>query len=214
MAHEKRNTANLHGLAKFSLFVSSYAPLFALIILKQGFENHEYLHWGGFEYGSISIFLSKFGLSTLLGLLSLLGIGGLCLTFGNIKDSAKNGTPVTVESVSNKNSEAIGYIATYILPFLFQSLNEWYEIISIVFVLFIIYRIYTNSSMLLINPLLNCFYSIYEIEYTDNKKHKSGLVIYSKKYLYDDTQIKIYEIGYKLYFAIDNNLKAVNHDIR
>jgi hypothetical protein len=86
--------------------------------------------------------------------------------------------------------------------------------ISIVFVLFIIYRIYTNSSMLLINPLLNCFYSIYEIEYTDNKRHRSGLVIYSNKYLYDDTQIKIYEIGYKLYFAIDNNLNATDHDIK
>lgn len=61
--------------------------------------------------------------------------------------------------------------------------------------------------MLLINPLLNCFYSIYEIQYNENNKTKTGLIIYENKYLYDDSQIKIYEIGYKLYFAIDNNLK-------
>lgn len=207
MANNKRNTTNLHGLAKFSLFVSSYTPLFILIILKQLFDNHDYLHWEGFERDGLIVFVTKFGLSTLLGLLCLLGIAGLCLTFNNIKNNAKNGTPVTVKNVSNKNSEAIGYIATYILPFLFQSLNGWYELVSIVFVLFIIYRIYTNSSMLLINPLLSFFYSIYEIEYTENGKERNGLVIYAKKYLYDDSQIKIYEIGYKLYYAIDNNIK-------
>lgn len=208
MANNQRDTTNLHGLAKFSLFVSSYTPLFALIILKQLFENYKYLHWGGFDCESLYVFVSNFGLSVLLGFLSFLGIGGLCLTFHNIKDNANNGIPVRVKNVSNKNSEAIGYIATYILPFLFQSLNGWYELISIMFVLFIIYRIYTNSSMLLINPLLNCFYSIWEIEYIENGKEKNGLAIYVNKYLYDGSQVKIYEIGYKLFFAIDNNIKS------
>lgn len=207
MANNRRQVINIHGLAKFCLFVSSYAPLFALIILKQLFENHQYFNWGGVSCESIAVFAAKFGLSALLSLLSLFGIIGLYLTFNNIKTCAKNGQPVLVKSVSNKNSEAIGYIATYILPFIFQSLNGWYEFISITFVLFIIYKIYINSSMLLINPLLNCFYSIYEIEYIEKDKIRNGLVIYANKYLYDDSPIKIYEIGYKLYFAIDNKLK-------
>lgn len=207
MTNNQRFTTNLHGLAKFSLFVSSYTPLFTLIILKQIFENYQSLYWGGISLESLSIFASKFGLTVLLGLLSILGIIGLYITFGNIKNSAKNGIPVKVTNVSNRNSEAIGYIATYILPFLFQSLNGWYELLSILFILFIVYKIYTNSSMLLINPLLNCFYSIYEIQYNENNKTRTGLIIYENKYLYDDSQIKIYEIGYKLYFAIDNNLK-------
>jgi len=69
----------------------------------------------------------------------------------------------------------------------------------------IIYRFYINSSLLLINPLLSLKFAIYEIEYIENDKNKNGLIISRDKYLQDDTNIKIYEIGHKLYFAIDNN---------
>ena len=73
------------------------------------------------------------------------------------------------------------------------------------FLMAIIYRIYINSSLLLINPLLSFKFAIYEIEYVENEKNKNGLIISRNKYLQDDADIKIYEIGHKLYFATDNN---------
>lgn len=105
--------------------------------------------------------------------------------------------------IKNKNSESIGYIATYIIPFLFQSLNGWYEGISILFLMGIIYRIYINSSMILINPILSCKYSIYDIEYSKNKKIKNGFIISKNNSLQDEDKIKLYEIGNKLFFAIN-----------
>ncbi|OSZ82095.1 hypothetical protein CAP35_02150 [Chitinophagaceae bacterium IBVUCB1] len=201
----KAQINNLHGIAQFALFVSSYLPLFILIIVRQVSENINYLNWGGFSLDSTSIFLTKFGLSTILIAVSILGLVGFTKTLSNIEEVAENGFPVTVKEVTNKNSEAIGYIATYIIPFLFQSFSGWYECFSVLFLLVVIYRIYINSSLLLINPLLSFKYAIYEIEYSAKDKSKKGLIISRDKYLMEDCELKLYEIGHKLYFAINNN---------
>tara|TARA_R110000868_G_scaffold163179_1_gene395317 strand:+ start:1870 stop:2487 length:618 start_codon:yes stop_codon:yes gene_type:complete len=205
MSSNKNDSNNLHGLAQFALFVSSYLPLFILITVRQVSENTEFLNYAGFSLISLKLFLLKFGLSSILIFVSIIGLFGYWQTLGNIEEVAKNGNPITIKDVKNKNSEAIGYIATYIIPFLFQSFNGWYECLSVLFLMAIIYRIYINSSLLLINPLLSFKFSIYEIEYEENKKNKNGLIISRNKYLQDDANIKIYEIGHKLYFATDNN---------
>lgn len=96
-------------------------------------DNYNYLHWGGISINSIKIFLSFFGLSSVLTLVSILGIIGLYNTLKNIEDISENGFNAQIIDIKNKNSESIGYIATYIIPFLFQSLNGWYEGISILF---------------------------------------------------------------------------------
>jgi hypothetical protein len=202
---KKSNINNLHGIAQFALFVTSYFPLFLLIIIRQVSENSDYLNYASFEWVSIKVFLLKFGLSAILSMVSLIGLFGYWKTLGNIEEVAENGRPVKIKDVKNKNSEAIGYIATYIIPFLFQSFSSWYECISVLFLLGIIYRIYINSSLLLINPILSFRFSIYEIEYTDGDKEKNGLIISRDKYLQDEADVKIYEIGHKLFFAINNS---------
>ena len=200
----KKETNNLHGVAQFVLFVSSYSPLFFLLIIKQLSNNYKYLNWAGLDIDSCIVFISKFGLSAILIVVTTIGLFGYFKTLGNIEDVAKNGFPVKVIDVKNKNSEAIGYIATYIIPFLFEDFSSWFECFAVLFLLLIIYRIYINSSLLLINPLLSFNYGIYEIEYSEKDKIKNALIISRDKHLIDDTNIKIYEIGHKLYFAINN----------
>ncbi|MFN3783132.1 MAG: hypothetical protein ACK4R6_04405 [Spirosomataceae bacterium] len=199
------NINNLHGIAQFALFVTSYFPLFALIIIRQVSENSDFLYFSGLDWASIKLFFSKFGLSAILSNVSIIGLFGYWKTLGNIEEVAENGRPVKIKDVKNKNSEAIGYIATYIIPFLFQNFGKWYDSFSIIVLLIIIYRIYINSSLLLINPILSFQFSIYEIVYKDGDKEKNGLVISRDKYLQDEADIKIYEIGHKLYFAINNS---------
>jgi hypothetical protein len=164
MATRSPKINRLHGWAQFTLFVTSYLPLFILIIIRQVFANIEYHHWD-FTAEGMKTFITKFGLSTLLGLISLFGWIGYTQTFGKIEEVAKNGFPATVMEVQNKNSEAIGYIATYIIPFLFEAFDSWYNCIAVLLLLAIIYRIYINSSLLLINPVLSFRFAIYEIEY-------------------------------------------------
>lgn len=205
MRTSRNSINNLHGIAQFVLFVSSYAPLFILIVVRQISENAKFLYWGGLQWQSWLIFFAKFGLSSLLSITTFLSLIGYQLSIKNIEADAKNGHPVLIKDVKNKSSEAIGYIATYLIPFLFQSFDGWYEPISVLFLMIIIYRIYINSSLLLVNPLLSISFGIYEIEFDDNGRSRNGFIISRDKYLKEDSSIKLYEIGHKLYFAINNN---------
>jgi len=190
-------------MAQLVLFITSYIPLFSLICLKQIYGNKGFLHWGGLTIKSVSNFFHKFGLSTFIIALSLFGLIGCHLLFKNLNKDSKNGENVIIKEINNRNSESIGYIATYIVPFLFQNFNDWYEIVAFVFLMVIIYRIYINSNLLIINPLLSFKYSIFELTYTtSNCKVRNGLIITKEKVLEEETIVKIYPIGHKLFYAI------------
>ena len=202
MSESKPNIVNnLHTIAQFALFVSSYLPLFILIILKQTLENCKLLYTPDFSMNNISTFASNSVLSIILIVVSFFGWIGFKYTFNNLENFAENGFPAKLIDVKNKNSESIGYIATYIIPFLFQSFNGFYEYISVLFLLVIIYRIYINSTLLLINPILSILYNLYEIEFLDKEIKRNGLILSKNKNLIEDEDIKLYEIGYKLYYS-------------
>lgn len=196
------NKKKLFGIAEFVLFITSYIPLFILLIFKQVSENFEYLHLGGFTIESLVTFFKKFGFSSFLIIISIFSLIGCYLLFYNFNKNINNGENVTLIDVKNRNSESIGYIATYIIPFISQSFNTWYEIFAFLFLMLIIYRIYINSSLLLINPILSFIYSIYEVEYEEqNGKKRNGLIIIKDKYAEEETIVTIYSIGHKLFFA-------------
>lgn len=193
---------NLRGVAQFVLFSTSYLPLFLLIIFKQLSENYAYFNWGGITFGSFAICLHNFGLSILSALISIIGLIGYKWTFQNLKKVSVNGENVVIQKIDNKNSESIGYIATYILPFLFQSFNSWYEIFAFIFLMIIIYRIYIHSNLILVNPILSFKFSLFEVEFIQqNGKIRNGLIIIENQNVGEDDMIKIYEIGFKLFYA-------------
>ncbi len=204
-ASTKINT--LRPIALLVLFISSYIPLFCLVIFRQITSNCNYLNWGGWSKSALIICCEKFGLSILLGIISIVGLGGLFFTFKRLRKNFPNGDNVVVKSVQNRNSESIGYIATYIIPFLFQDFSNLYDAVAFIFLMCIIYRIYINSSMIAINPLLCCKYSIYDISYEAFGCERTGLLITAEKQLHENDMIKIYEIGYKLFFSKEENKK-------
>jgi len=194
--------SKLYGISEFVLFITSYIPLFILIISKQISVNFKYLNWGGLRKEYIYIFITKFGFSSFLITISVFGTVGCFLLFSNFNKNINNGENVTLIDVKNKNNESIGYIATYIMPFIFQSFSEISEIFSFLFLMLVIYRIYINSNLLLINPILSFIYSIYEVEYEEqNGKKRNGLIIIKDKLIEEETIITIYSIGHKLFFA-------------
>ena len=197
-----KHVNSLRKWAQFSLFTTSYIPLFALIILKQLYNNQKFLNWDGITIVSIMNFLEKFGLSTLLLLVGTYGLYGANKTFKNIRKRAINGFPVYVTEVKNKNSESINYIATYIIPFAFQSFDSWFDLISILVILIIIYSIFINSSLILVNPMLSYKYGLYEIEYKENDAIRTGMVIIKDKFLVENENIRLYTIGHKMFYAI------------
>lgn len=199
------NNNGLRSGALFALFVTSYFPLFAIVIVKQLKDGWDYLYWGGWTCESIGCFLSHFGMSVFLSIMCLVGSVGIIVLFYNLKKDLPNGITATVTKISNRNSEAIGYIATYIVPFFASDFSSWFECAIFVVMMVLIYAIYTHSNMILINPLLSIWYSLLEIEYkvvgdASNKTH-DALVITNTKDFMENVNYQMYPIGFKLYYG-------------
>lgn len=89
-------------------------------------------------------------------------------------------TEEKIEVIADNNSTVIGFIVTYISPFLIQftSLNS---VIAFSILVLIIFLIYIETSIFSINPLLKIIfgYNIYEVNVSNKKYHllskKKGL---------------------------------------
>lgn len=203
-----KRQAELKTGARLTLFLVSYLPLFVIMSFAQLYKYKEFLNWGGFELEALKNFMVYFGAISILGILSLFGVVGLLLLFKNVKRRAEtSGTLVTILDIENKNSESISYLFTYIIPFVFQDLSELTNVVSVSILLVVTFLIYSNSSMLLINPTISIKYSLYMTEYkahSSDKKMK-GMIISKNRFLEEDDQVKIKKIGHKLFFAVDNS---------
>ena len=140
-----------------------------------------------------------------LAVLSVVGLIGIKVLMYNLESDLNNGKVVKVTKISNRNSEAIGYIATYIVPFFASDFTSLYECGIFVVVMMLIYTIYTNSNMILINPLLNIWYSLLEVEYKtigdSSEETHDALVITDTKIFKENVTYNIYPIGFKLYYG-------------
>jgi hypothetical protein len=189
------------NLALFVLFLTSYIPLFGLLILRQIKQNREFLKFGGFSVDNILLAFQKFGLSFFLLFLMLFGLIGLMFLLDNLKRKINNGFIVNIRKVENKNSESIAYISTYIVPFIFQDTNDFFDLASIFIVLAIIYIIYTKSNMIVINPILNITHSLYQIEFKTGTLEKNVLLISKNRDIEANVDIKINQISSNIYYG-------------
>jgi len=199
------NREKLPGMLRFALFCTSYIPLFILIVIKQLFGNIEYLHFGGLNFAAVSVFFSKYFVAFILISLTVYGGFGVIIFLIGMRTITKdNGHRFRVKKVHNKNTESVGYIATYLVPFMFQSLSTLYEIISFFILFGVIYTIYTHSTLIIVNPILNIKYSLYDICYVDEKsgQEKEGTFIIDSHYVEIGDVLKSKKIGVNLYYAI------------
>lgn len=197
---KNRLTSNV----RTSLFMLSYSPLFFIIALREFSNNKEYLHWGGFKWGAGVTFFEKFLFPTILVIFIVYGFIGTYIFLRNISSSiSENGTDVILKKIDNKNSETISYIATYIIPFLFTDFSKIIDMISISIVFLMIFSLYVNSSLLIINPILNIKYALFEIEYKNpsNEKVTTGMLICKDRELMLDDKIRIKDIGFKINYG-------------
>lgn len=192
--------------AKLTLFLVSYIPLFLIMCFTQLYEYRDHLVWGGLNYESLVNYVRYFGAVTVLILMSVFGLVGLRFLLPNINRRAtSNGSLVKVVDIENKNSESISYLFTYVIPFVFQDLSSVTNVFAVSVLLLVAYLIYSNSSMLLINPTISVAYSLYLIEYEDmsSKGRRKGMILSKNKFLDEGDEIKIRSMGYKLYFAVE-----------
>jgi len=136
--------------------------------------------------------------------LSIFGVVGLKIFLSNVKRRCQtSGRTVKILDIENKNNESISYLFTYIIPFVFQDLSIISNVVPIAILLIVTGLIYINSSMILINPTISIYYTLYQITYLDieSNKKRSGMILTKSKYLEEDDILDIEDVGPKLYYA-------------
>lgn len=119
-------------LAKFGLFLSSYAPLFAVFALLDSFGR---------------------GLPTVICLiLTGVGLGLPLVLFAAAKSLAAQ--PLHGVSTQVRDGDALAYIATYLVPFAAIAATTTRERGALGLFVFLIAVIYVRSELFYVNPLL------------------------------------------------------------
>lgn len=191
----------LVGLAPIVLFLSSYVPLFALIIVRQTLSNLEYLTWGGITMESIVCMIRHFGMSVVFLILTFFGLIGTWLVFDNLNRRVESGHTFKIEELSSMNDEPLAYIATYIIPLLFGDYNNLTDCFTVICVFYIVYRLYVRSKLILVNPILSLRYSIYNVKFKDGDIPRQGILISSDNDILEYDQVKMYNVGHQLFFG-------------
>jgi hypothetical protein len=135
-------------------FLSSYVPLFVII--------------------GILVFQKNWIAATVIFFLSA------CFTFAlwfyvhyYYRHTHKRGFS-KLRAYRSRDSEAMSYIASYIVPFATFPLDGWTQILALTVFLGVLLMLYVNSNMIYVNPLLNVVgYHLYEIEveYSDHSRY-------------------------------------------
>jgi hypothetical protein len=116
-------------LARLGMFLSSYAPLFAILAVR--FTRPELV------IGCAS--------------LSLIGIAAAVWIIAT--ERAKGAAAFTVANVEDKGAEVAGYIATYLLPFVTVAEPSNADVVGYLIFLAVAAVVYVQSDMLQINPI-------------------------------------------------------------
>lgn len=191
----------LVGLAPIVLFLSSYVPLFVLIIVRQTLSNLEYLTWGGITMESIVCMIRHFGMSVVCLILTFFGLIGTWLLFDNLNRRVESGHTFKIEELSSMNDEPLAYIATYIIPLLFGDYNSLTDCLTTTCIFYIVYRLYIRSKLILVNPILSLKYSIYNVKFKDGDIPRQGILISSNNDILEYDQVKMYNVGHQLFFG-------------
>ncbi len=143
-------------LVRCILFLCSYFPLFAILFVLLG-GDQPVLAW---------IFLG-------------VGLFGLVMTVLFFTAIVFKRSPIRGEITSRhaRGSEIMGYIASYIVPFVTFSLGSVRQIIALVIFIAILGVVYIFSNdMVRINPMFNLFgYRLYEVT-SDQAKDSFALI--------------------------------------
>ncbi len=200
------NPHKLKNASLFAMFCLSYFPLFFLLSFKILLSKSDLLHFAGCNKQAFTVFFVNFSFVIFLVALSLYAFLGTFLTIRNIKKIESTYNPVKIKSIKPRNEEALSYLATYVIPLVAQGELGTFEYVTFIVLFIIYYKLYSTSSLILINPILNMKYGLFEIEYvktSDAKLNvKSAYVITEQKWLNEGDEIKIKELSHRLHFAV------------
>ena len=99
------------------------------------------------------------------------------------------------------NDEPLAYVATYIVPIMFNDYSNLADNITVLCIFYIVYKLYVRSKLILVNPILSMKYSIFNIKYKDGDVSRQGILISRDNFIEENDTAKLYNVGYQLYYG-------------
>lgn len=153
------------------LFVSSYSPLLLILAVKDGFDTTPW--WYLFVGAAVA---------------SVAVLAVFMLLASNVEPHFEE-----MKKVKPGGGEAIGYIVTYLIPFLDVKLSGDSELAALLLLLLVIGVVYVNSNLIYINPLLNVRgYRLFEVE---NNNGKPQWLLTKNDFIPVDTPLSVISLG-------------------
>lgn len=158
------SSLRLRPLVSLILFISAYAPLMLIILIKQIDFNMPYC--------------LNSPIASLI--LLIVAVSSSMITLLTTK-SVRTGLMVTVSKASNKSGDMFGYTIPYMLSFMRIDLSEWQIITSIILFLSVLFIMAYRTQTVFINPILAISgYMLIDCTFKRQEKEIQAMVITKK----------------------------------
>jgi hypothetical protein len=157
-------------LSRTMLFLSSYAPLFTILAIR---------NWD-----------TRFVASALL----VLAIGSVAWLLVFLRQ-ARRLAPISIEiaRAASRDGDIVSYIVSYLLPFLAIDFGRPADVLSLAVLLVVIALLYVHSNLIYVNPLLAALgYHLAEIEETNGK---ISILLSHRPYVRPNTRLRVVPAG-------------------
>lgn len=174
----------LKNYVKVFLFISSYTPLFCILLIKD-------LNFAAFSPTRPFIHPTV-AFSLLAGLI----VANLLLwrLFRTIKRMQRKSLQIT--AVESRNAEALNYLATYVIPFLGVDLGSAQDLMALLLVFAVMAVLYIRSNLLHTNPVLSGLgFYIFEVSLTNGDR----VVLITRKRVKPSTTAKVVHFSDNVY---------------
>lgn len=182
-------------LLNISLYISSFVPLYVLVILKTLIEIlNDNLHFN----------ITNSLLLCLMTILSFIGILGVYIV---IKKRGEIKQVTIVEYKNTTDKHFLGYFSLFVLFALTFDLSKVSMSVVYIIILILIGIVYLRNHLFNINPLLNIIgYSCYDVTYIDTYGNQCSTQIYFKGKL-NFAKYKICNIDNGICFVVSQVIK-------
>jgi hypothetical protein len=178
--------AQLRTGFKILLFFSAYTPLFVLVLLKLCSQISQWFHKFPPDNSIQPVFFLFPSITELIIFLTLMAIIILpnIVLWAIITETLEtnNQLPIKISQTKEMNHIYIGYLMSYVIPFLSFSFTDLFDIAAILLLLTIVCFIYINSNLFYVNVMLSIFgYNLFKI--TDSEDNEYRLITKSKNFV-------------------------------
>jgi hypothetical protein len=193
---------------KILLFFSAYTPLFVLLLLKFCSQISQWLQKLPADNSIQPLFFffpSVREIIVLIVLILIIVLPNLVL-WVIIRETRNTNNPLVVKISQTKemNHIYIGYLMSYVIPFVSFSFTDIFDIAAIVLLLSLVCFIYVNSNLLYVNVMLSIFgYNLFKVIDVENNDYR--LITTSKNFVPDHTVriAPVSDLSEKFYLEIE-----------